>query len=389
MQNARNMFRVFTLVILAGLFFSSMLFGQNRSNTYIDLNRDTILEVYDKDDRLIEKYINGFISEKFEYEVPEPVTLARLVVKVSQLTKPEFKYPLEEGDSVTILVCEQKRRKIKQIDFIQGDKGNRFSTVKADSVYWTDIIEEPGEYKLKIHNFLSLFKRVCCVKVVRYPKVDTTIIKYVRDTFTLIDTVPKVTSRDTFLIPIIDKTIYLPPVRDIERMPYQIEKFELPLRQDSLGKMHSWSYWLGIGDKPNADYLALEASIPDSWSKPGVTKTLGAFLLGNNVVLPAKPNNNVGIKLESSSVIRNYVNNLNPSFFEKNLSFRYFRKIAATQSRRTNYLLIANKDEVNGYSIPIKIIAMKIKENIEDVEEKRQVIGKPRREDEPISKPPN
>lgn len=351
----------------------------------IDLNGDTIAEIYDKQNRLLEKYVNGFIAEKRIWPSPDTIVLADLVVKVSQLTKPEYKYPLQKGDTVVIQVCEKKRRKLKQVDFIQGDKGNRFSAVKIDSVLWRDIIEEEGEYKLKVHNFLSLFKRVCCIKAIRIPEVIPEVTKYVRDTLTLLDSISKVVSRDTFLVPILDKTIYLPPVRDIERLPYHIEQFDLPVKADSLGSLKTWAYWIGVGNASKKQYNDLESSVPATWSKPGVSIPLGAFILKKDIILPSKKNKEVKYVIGNEGQINYLISNLSEKLFDSELSNSYWKIKSKRSALSSNYLLIANMDEVNGYSIPIKIIAMKVKENFEKVGRKTFKIGKPRPESEIIS----
>merc|ERR1712127_207268 len=120
------------------------------------------------------------------------------------------------------------------------------------------------------------------------------------------------------------------------------------------------SYWIGVGEEPLQQYQELEETIPENWSQPGVSKPLGAYILGAKILLPKQPHRYVRMMIGDSLQMLSLQIKFTPN------------------KKKSQYLFLANQDSVNGYKVYVKIIATRLLLKIEEKEIIKYQIGKPR-----------
>lgn len=419
------MLRIVCLLLSLSSFFCQFSIGQTTHSTYIDSSGDTILHVYDQEERLIEEYINGGIKKKIAYTKSDTLVLGQLMLNVNRCTKPEIIYDLEEGDTMLINFsvaaeikainyrperqeiinfkkcqvekpvygkfiqspeflekgqiyvrdCSRKKYLLEQVDFIQGDQGNRLSSIQTCSENWREVIETSGPYKIRMTNFKN---RSVCLRVLRIPKPKAIVTNYTRDTFFQVDSL-HFTAYDTVLVPVLDKIVELAPLRDIERPSFHIEKLDLSDFKDN--SITSFAYWFGVGQGAQKHYLDLALKIPDDWGPPEVSPLLGAYVLDKVAVVPGAAGGNVQIAFTDSLSIKTY--NQNARFIESDklqLSNKFLAKglKLTTSYLPKNTLILVNKNPINSYQIRVLVIAKKLIPKTLYKIKPRTIISKPR-----------
>lgn len=355
---------MFRLILCFILCMPCFLIAQNNTDT---LGDTTVIK--DKQGRIIRKEVNGSVVARYKYPAPDTIELAKLTVNIPPISNHFFTYKLEKDDTVLIHVCEKKGRKLREVDWIHGKKGNRYSEVKIKKTIFQfhDILKDSGTYRLKIHNRFSLRKKICDIKVQRIPKAEPTQYLLTYDTTYRKDTIMVVKSIDTILVPVLDKIVYLPPVRDFESLDYSIDSIALPLQLDSIGQFDSWGYWIGTTRDAKIQYQSLEKSIPAEWSKPGVSVPLGAYMLNEPVGLPNDKNQFVFFDFGSPAKIKGYLNENPVGKSLENSQEIYFRRNIPgfSGSKPLKVLLfLLNNNQVNGYSVRAIVIAKKLRKNM-------------------------
>ena len=377
--------RYFGLIIFFGILLtkSGHTFGQIPDASFTNKKGEIITQQFDNKGQIIKEYINGILGKEIEYFPHDSIILADLNIKPKIFEDVELKYTLEKGDSIIIRIDEKKGRKFRKIDFIQGEKGGRFSSQGKSNILWKDLVDQNSEFTLKIHNVFRLFKRSYQVNITKIPKAIPNVTHYVVDTLTK-KIIIKDTLNDTLLLPVIEEMIYLPPLYDIENTSIRINKIEFPISTDSL---YSFSYWIGVGEEPLQQYQELEETIPENWSQPGVSKPLGAYILGAKILLPKQPHRYVRMMIGDSLQMLSLQKKFTPSTFKNMPTSMLGKEIKfSPNKKKSQYLFLANQDSVNGYKVYVKIIATRLLLKIEEKEIIKYQIGKPRPKKEKKSK---
>lgn len=403
--------------------------GQNSYTQFIDAKGDTILRMFDEQERLIEQYVNGRIQKKITYNQPDSIVLGDLLLSVNKFTKPTFTYNLVEGDTVTINItsvkqikskkykpskhhivnlsncqiaqnigkesinqpdfernqhvfiqhCKKKKIRLKQVDFVQGEKGNRFSNIETCQINWRDIIKEKDEYTIAINNIIRLKNRKVCLSIVKRPKVEEVVTHFTSDTIIMEDTLSYITY-DTTLIPILDKIVSLAPLRDIEHPSFHIEQLNLDELAEGDVSLTRFAYWMGVGQNAQKHYESLEEAIPDDWVEPGISKPLGAFVMGKEIAIPGLISGKTYVGFQDSISLQMNKSDLKLNDLKQyKLTNKYLAKgLTLTKySPFKNSLVLANQDPINAPSIRVIIIAQKIIPKIAQKVVQRTVIGQP------------
>ena len=351
------------------------IFGQKPDLVFINSEGDTITQQFDTQGRVIKEYVNRIISKEIEYINQDSVVLADLIVKAGRFENIVLKYTLEKGDSIFIDICEKKGRKFKRIDFIQGEKGFLYSRQGESKFKFDELITLSDEYTISIQKMLRVFKRKYKIKVTHIPKAVPKVTNYVIDTVLTSITIPD-TLLDTLLLPVMEDVIYIPPMRDIENTSFRIKKIEFPMSTDSL---FSFSYWVGAGNNMLQEYDQLANRIPENWTQKGVTKPLGAYVLGAKILLP-KPNHSyVRLMVGDSLQMLDYQRSFTSESFKELPESTFDKDIILSPNDNNNlFLFLANNDTVNGYNVYIKVIAAQLLKTVKTKELDKKVIYKPR-----------
>ena len=386
-------------------------------------NGDTVTRLYDRKQRLTAESVNGYLTKRIEYIRQDSILHADFLRVLSRREEVEFSYPFQAGDTVTVEVhslvhkkikpkhcgtndcyydedtgqlkkitpeiCPHLQRKdrfvtektchknkIRQIDFIQGEQGNRFSAIDRCAVKWRDVITVADAYTLKIRNSRFLHKQHVHLKAVSRPRDIAKVTEYVRDTVEVEDTAEYFVY-DTLLIPVLDEVVYLPPLLNIEKVSYRILNpvFTLP---DYTHPGNAWSYWIGVGEDAEAAWQNLTETVPPALSKPGAEAAIGAYALGRNIILPTYTEPQVGAAFGGRRTMQRLQRQINNGNYRLPDLPPFRRNIDLPAGENDEFLLLLNRDSVNGYYVYVKAVALQITAEKQEKTVTKTVIGKPR-----------
>ena len=194
-----------------------------------------------------------------------------------------FEYrDFQRGDTLLFSVTA-KKSPLKAI-WLTRNKDTLINRV-VDALTFADTVVIQNEQLIILHleGYFSLKENAATISVIRIRPVKPDSVAYlVNYSISKKDTA----SFDTILFTVIDQTLSLSPIREIEREPFAQVEVQIPA---SLGEGYSLTkaaYWLGIGRDCLNNFLSLEASVPPSWSKPGASPVMGALVLSRSLVLP-------------------------------------------------------------------------------------------------------
>jgi hypothetical protein len=95
-----------------------------------------------------------------------------------------------------------------------------------------------------------------------------------------------VTLYDTLLVTLLDDSLRLEPLWNLEAQPFGFLYTQIPFALDSQTYLRQVACWTGTGPEAISAYQAYEKTVPPEWSKPGAPPALGAYALGRFLALP-------------------------------------------------------------------------------------------------------
>ena len=227
----------------------------------------------------------------------------------------------------------------------------------------TIVVQTERKFNLHIKGHLSVKHQTVDVSVARIRPVPNDTFYLVTDS---IYTTKSSTILDTVLFTVLDQTLSVPPIWDIEKEPFAQVEVQIP---DTVGAgyvLQKVGYWLGIGRECLNNYLALEASVPPTWSKPGAPVALGAFLLGRPLALPRTGVTDVVSRFSKARIASNQfgrkigIKASLPLFILTPVMLDSFcTKVFSLATNIPNYNFYAcfqNSSSVNSYPIQLKIV---------------------------------
>jgi hypothetical protein len=375
---------LFTIYILVCAFFcsSSKLIVNNKlnktflateQNPIVPVTSDTIYQdstiiIQDTEGRPVQVIKHGQLIREYEYPSSKTVEVAEFKVKISRLKTEQFTYDFLAGDSVIVEVKAIRGGKFKKISFTKGESSVRAATYKTRKFTTSFHIDSAATYTLEINNEWGIRARFCKVSVKKTPKIIPRIYTIEYDTLIQVDTFTEVTSVDTVLVPLVDETMNVSAVLNIESSPFASTSFNLPIETDENGVFTYWAYWVGIGQNAIDGYMQLEDLedwASENTSAIGVSAPLGAFSIGkliplgigsgmvNNVdfAFTDQLNKNLFITGQDPKAVLFGTIGSNPSLYKKVIGMSY--KIEKV------FVSFKNKDAVNAF--PIRFIAVGVK----------------------------
>lgn len=202
----------------------------------------------------------------------------------------------KQGDTLIFSVTAQKTP-LREI-YLTGGRDSLMNRA-INTLVFTDTVVINTETTLTLHlkSKAALKKNTPLVSVLRIRPVRPDSAYAATDTLFRSESTPLY---DTLLLTVADDSLLLTPVWNIEDEPFGQLEVQMP---DSTAEGHRFMYaawWLGIGRASLNEYLALEASVPAVWSKPGAPVALGAYGLGHSLILPEIPAGEVYCKFSRS-----------------------------------------------------------------------------------------
>ncbi|MCK6694168.1 MAG: hypothetical protein L6Q97_18960 [Thermoanaerobaculia bacterium] len=283
----------------------------------------------------------------------------------------------QPGDTLQFL-ADAPESPLKEI-YLTDDAGNVRNRL-TNAIRFADTIVVKTEKTLTLHlrGKAGLKKKLASVSVLRIRPVRSDSFYVVSDSLFESKTT---TVADTLLFTVVDDSLQISPVWNIESVPYGSLEVQIPrMAADGYTLMHA-AYWVGIGRDCLNDYQAFEATVPADWSKPGAPPAMGAFALKRPLFLPATGVNEVHCAFSATPetiFINTAKKPLPPSLARlpqgKNaglLSPDYLGKRAVRGISRTTstpsynfYACFQNISTVNTWPVALKVVGVYRKETV-------------------------
>ena len=247
----------------------------------------------------IEEYYENFRQVKeirYPHQEVEKLADTTVIVTIPRLSSEKYTYNLTAGDTIDLEVhCFRnknlkKRRKFKMASFIEGESSVRASRVKSDSLVAKNLpIYLTGPHTLEIDNSWKVKNRYCTIELTRRSKVVPEVYLFVPDTTYHEDSTLQELVVDTVLSPLIDTTVSVAAVLDLDHpstasVSFVTQNLELQANSDTL--YSHYIYWIGVGAESIAAYDALAQEIPKGTVPPDLSPPLAAYALDKITQLP-------------------------------------------------------------------------------------------------------
>lgn len=283
----------------------------------------------------------------------------------------------QPGDTLQFL-ADAPESPLKEI-YLTDDAGNvRNRLTNATRFADTIVVKTEKTLTLHLRGKAGLKKKLASVSVLRIRPVRSDSFYVVSDSLFESKTT---TVADTLLFTVVDDSLQISPVWNIESVPYGSLEVQIPrMAAEGYTLMHA-AYWVGIGRDCLNDYQAFEATVPADWSKPGAPPAMGAFALKRPLFLPATGVNEVHCAFSATPetiFINTAKKPLPPSLARlpqgKNaglLSPDYLGKRAVRGISRTTstpsynfYACFQNISTVNTWPVALKVVGVYRKETV-------------------------
>ncbi|MEN9414772.1 MAG: hypothetical protein RLZ62_1076 [Bacteroidota bacterium] len=279
------------------------------------------------------------------------------------------------GDTLEIKLSSPGKHRFRSVVVRNAEKQQLAGITNASEANFRLVAQNETALTLKLETRPTLKKQFTEISVSRISPVPSDSFYVVQDTtFSLKRTVIS----DTLLTSVLDDTLTLSPVWNIESKPVCFKKCVIPLPAEPDTRLSHISYWIGIGQNCLTQYARLEASVPANWSRPGVSAPVGAYTMGHLISLPVTQNHEVEwlflkdndkIKSENS---RKFPVSLFPDCQQaQNCTLRFSRSrtarlgdstIPVSEEQLGFVISFRNKNTVVGYPIRIIMIGCFVRE---------------------------
>ena len=299
-----------------------------------------------------EAYLIDYLMPKQDLDT---IFLANLFVETGKRGIPiSFQYQVNKNDQIFFEFENQKQKKIKKIEIIEGDESrfNYANLKKKDKVR--------GSFKIQSDNTMTItlikkgfFRSVVKMKIKKLPKAKAYTVKMVKDT--LIETrtvVEEVT--DTLFAKIDEKKYSLSPRLDITHR----SRIDFPIAINKVENLIGWGYWLGLDQDDINNYNVLAETDQDAEPLIGFIKS-ELNLRDDHVYLPRAINPDLNLRFKK------WVSD--PPSLNSSKNYGFFSCDANSQSQKAT-IYVVNKSKLYSYDLSLMVVAVNIKHSQKEVE---------------------
>ena len=193
-------------------------------------------------------------------------------------------------DTLEIVVSNNSGLPFRSVSITEEKNKQLTGIVNAASATMKLVVQNENLITLKLETRPARKKQFASIAVTRITPVPPSFFYSVSDTLFAL-TRPVV--RDTLLVPLLDDTLSLSPVWNIDAQPASFKKCLIPVSVKPDAYLSHISYWIGIGSNCLDNYTKMEAAMPPPGNGPGVSPPLAAFTMGKFTALPDTPSHDV------------------------------------------------------------------------------------------------
>lgn len=197
---------------------------------------------------------------------------------------------IKPKDTLEVIVSNSSGHPFKSATILDDKNKQLTGVVNAASVTLKLVVQNENLLTLKLETRPARKKQFASISVSRITPVPPSFFYNVSDTLFAL-TRPVV--RDTLLVSLLDDTLSLPPVWNIDAQPASFKQCLVPVSVKPDAHLSHIAYWIGIGRNCLDNYTKMEADMPPPGNGPGVSPPIAAFTMGQFTVLPDTPSHDV------------------------------------------------------------------------------------------------
>lgn len=265
-----------------------------------------------------------------------------------------FQYEVKKDDQIFFEFENQKSRKVKRIEIIEGGE-SRF--------YHTDLKKKKkieGRLTIQSDNIMTIkvvrsgfFKSVVRMKIRKLSKPQSYTIEMVNDTLVETKTVVEEVV-DTLFAKVEEKKYSLSPRLDITHL----SRLDFPIEINNIDNLIGWGYWLGLSQDDLEKYNSLAENDPEM--EPLISFIKSELSISeNHTYLPRAENPDVYLQINKLVMDTPSLNTAK--------NFGYFNCKEASSAQKAKVYL-ANRSKLYQYDISLLVVAVNVEHSQKEIE---------------------
>ncbi len=265
-----------------------------------------------------------------------------------------FQYEVKKDDQIFFEFENQKSRKVKRIEIIEGGE-SRF--------YHTDLKKKKkieGRLTIQSDNIMTIkvvrsgfFKSVVRMKIRKLSKPQSYTIEMVNDTLVETKTVVEEVV-DTLFAKVEEKKYSLSPRLDITHL----SRLDFPIEINNIDNLIGWGYWLGLSQDDLEKYNSLAENDPEM--EPLISFIKSELSISeNHTYLPRAENPDVYLQINKLVMDTPSLNTAK--------NFGYFNCKEASSAQKAKVYL-ANRSKLYQHDISLLVVAVNVEHSQKEIE---------------------
>lgn len=265
-----------------------------------------------------------------------------------------FQYEVKKDDQIFFEFENQKSRKVKRIEIIEGGE-SRF--------YHTDLKKKKkieGRLTIQSDNIMTIkvvrsgfFKSVVRMKIRKLSKPQSYTIEMVNDTLVETKTVVQEVV-DTLFAKVEEKKYSLSPRLDITHL----SRLDFPIEINNIDNLIGWGYWLGLSQDDLEKYNSLAENDPEM--EPLISFIKSELSISeNHTYLPRAENPDVYLQINKLVMDTPSLNTAK--------NFGYFNCKEASSAQKAKVYL-ANRSKLYQHDISLLVVAVNVEHSQKEIE---------------------
>lgn len=334
------------------LFHAQSASPQETPPTQIDSLREKLLSDGSVKINPTQAYLIDYLRPK---ENLDTLFLANLFFPTEKRGIPvAFQYQVKKDDQIFFEFENQKARKIKKIEIIEGGESRFYHTnlKKKKKIEGSLTVQSDNTMTINVVKS-GFFKSVVRMKIRKLSKPQSYTVEMVNDTLIETRTVVEEVI-DTLFAKVEEKKYSLSPRLDITH----VSRMDFPIAINDVDHLIGWGYWLGLGQDDLEKYKTLAQSDPEMEPLISFIKS-ELSIIDKHTYLPRSENPDVYLqinKLVSDSPSLNTAKN-----------FGYFTCGEASPSQKAK-IYLANRSKLYRHDISLLVVAVNVEYSQKEIE---------------------
>lgn len=265
-----------------------------------------------------------------------------------------FQYEVKKDDQIFFEFENQKSRKVKRVEIIEGGESRFYHTnlKKKKKIEGRLTIQSDNIMTIKVVRS-GFFKSVVKMKIRKLSKPQSYTVEMVNDTLVETRTVVEEVV-DTLFAKVEEKKYSLSPRLDITH----ISRMDFPIEIDDVDNLIGWGYWLGLSEDDLEKYKILAENDPEMEPLISFIKS-ELNIIESHTYLPRAENSDVYLQINKLVTDTPSLNTA------KNYGFFNCKEVSQSQKAK---IYLANRSKLYQHEISLLVVAVNVEHSQKEIE---------------------